>query len=175
MDNEQINLLVKKLEPFFLGYVAQENRLKNDNGMELLFSRDWKDKTTVRGLHAKHTHKIGISFEKSPEKIFRDIRRRLMADYHTDFFEYKKEKIENDEVKYEQEQKLKALASVVGGEIGHDYGYRTTYGNEFVTSKNVSIYQDYQGRYDFKIVVSYIDAMRLAKYLKESFFVEPSL
>lgn len=94
MTNDKINELVKKLEPLFLGYTAYENRLKNENGMEIVFRSDWNNKTKVSGLHCKHNHSIGCSFEKSPEKIFKDIRSRLMPDYHADFFETKREKIE---------------------------------------------------------------------------------
>lgn len=42
MKTEQLNEFVKKIEPFFLGYTAEENRLKNSNGMELIFRIDWK-------------------------------------------------------------------------------------------------------------------------------------
>lgn len=35
MTPEQIQNLVKKLEPFSIGFTAVENRLKNSNGMEL--------------------------------------------------------------------------------------------------------------------------------------------
>lgn len=166
MKNDQIIELVKKLEPLFLGFTAHERSLKNDNGMELLFSCDWKNKMTVSGLHAKHSHTIGCSFEKSPEKIFKDIRRRLMSDYHKDFFETKRDKIERQEAEEENLLKLKALASVVGGEVEHHSGYRNAISNEYVSAENVSISPTYRGNYEFKIELTYIDAMRLAQILK---------
>lgn len=169
MMNDKINELVKKIEPLFIGYTAYGNKLKNDNGMELVFRKDWKDKTTVSGLHAKHNHSIGCSFEKSPQKIFKDIRGRLMPDYHKDFFETKREKIERQEAEVENLLKLKALASVIGGEVEHHYGHRGATGNEYVSSEDVSIYPTYQGNYEFKIELSYIDAMRMAELIKKLF------
>ena len=115
MTTEKIIELVKKIEPYFIGYTAEENRLKNSNGMELVFRTDWKDKTTVSGLHARRRHSIGCSFEKPVEKIFKDIRRRLMSDYYADFFENKREKIERTEAEEQEKLKLKALASVIDG------------------------------------------------------------
>ena len=93
MASNQINELVKKLEPLFIGYTAKENRPINSNGMELAFRMNWNNKTTVSGLHASRTHSIGCSFEKPIEKIFKDIRRRLMTGYHTNFFETKRQSI----------------------------------------------------------------------------------
>lgn len=170
MTNDQIIELVKKLEPLFLGYTAHDRSLKNDNGMELFFRCDWKEKTTVSGLHAKHSHSIGCSFTKSPEKIFKDIRNRLMPEYHKDFFETKRERIERETTQSEDDLKLKALASVVGGEIEHHYGYRGASGNSYVDAANASIFPTYNGRYEFKIDLNYIEAMKLAAILKN--FVE---
>lgn len=170
MTNDQIIEIVKKLEPLFLGYKAHERSLKNDNGMEIYFRCDWKGKTTVSGLHAKNSHSIGCSLTKSPEKIFKDIRNRLMPDYHKDFFETKRERLEREEAQNEDELKLKALASVIGGEISNHYGYRGASGNSYVDTANVSIYPIYNGCYEFKIDLNYINAMKLAAILKN--FVE---
>lgn len=166
MTNEQISELVKKLEPLFIGFKAYENKLKNENGMELVFRKDWKDKTTISGLNAKHNHSIGSSFEKSPEKIFKDVRNRLMPGYHRDFFETKRERIEREESLAESELKLKALASVIGGELCKHYGHRGAIGNDYVETNNVSIYPTYSGNYEFKIDLNYIDAMKMAQILK---------
>lgn len=125
-------------------------------------------KTIVTGLHAKHSHTIGCSFEKSPEKIYKDIRTRLMPEYHKDFFENKREKTERQEAEEENLLKLKALASVVSGELFNHCGYRNAVGHEYVSAGNISIYPTYFGHYEFKIDLSYIDAMRLAHILKNS-------
>lgn len=175
MDKEKINEFVKKIEPYFLGYTAHENCLKNSNGMELVFRCDWKNKTTVSGLHAKHRHSIGCSFEKPVEKIFKDIRRRLMPDYHADFFKTKKDKIESAEAEELEKQKLRALASVVGGEISCNYGHKHAGSTEYVSANNFSIYQSYNGRYDFHLELSYIDTMKIVQLLKESFFIKSAL
>jgi hypothetical protein len=172
MTNDKINELVKRLEPLFLGYTAYENRLKNENGMEIVFRSDWNNKTKVSGLHAKHCHSIGCSFEKSPEKIFKDIRSRLMPEYHRDFFETKREKIERLEADEADSQKLKALASVIGGEICSHHGYRNAVGCDYVSTENTSIYQTYHGHYEFKISLSYIDAMTLVQNLKKLFVAD---
>lgn len=172
MKTEQLNDFVKKMEPFFLGYAACENRLKNENGMELLFLIDWKNKTTVRGLHAKHKHSIGCSFTKSPEKVYQDIRRRLLKNYHADFFETKREKIERTEAEDLNKQKLQALASVIGGQIERHYGHRTAAGHEYVSTDDISIYHTYQGLYEFSLTLDYISAMKLAKILKDFAFVD---
>ena len=172
MTNDKINELVKKLEPLFLGYTANENRLKNENGMELVFRMDWNNKTKVSGLHAKHNHSIGCSFEKPIEKIFKDIRSRLMPEYHKDFFETKREKIERQEADEADLQKLKALASVIGGEVCNHYGYRNAVGSEYASTENISIYQTYHGHYEFKINLSYIDAMKMAQNLKNLFVAD---
>ena len=42
MVKEQIKSLVKKIEPYFLGYLAHGDRLKNDIGMEILFQENWQ-------------------------------------------------------------------------------------------------------------------------------------
>ncbi len=175
MKTEQLNEFVKKIEPFFLGYTAEENRLKNSNGMELIFRVDWKNKTTVSGLNAKHRHSIGCSFDKPLEKVFKDIRRRLIPAYHADFFENKREKMEQAEAEHSNSQKLKALASVIGGQVERHYGHRGSANSEYVYSESASIYQTYQGNYEFNIVLEYIDAMRLAKILKELDFPKKPL
>lgn len=166
MQNEEIKELLKKLEPFFIGFKADERSLKNENGMELFFRKDWKDKTTVSGLHAKHNHSIGCSFSKSPEKIFKDIRQRLIPEYHKDFFETKKERLEREEHNEAERMKLKALASVLGGEIEKHYGHRNAIGNEYASTENVSIYPTYSNHFEFRISLGYIDAMKLAQILK---------
>lgn len=140
--------------------------------MELVFRTDWNNKTTVAGLHAKHCHSIGCSFDKPIEKIFNDIRRRLMPDYHKDFFETKREKIERQEAEESNIQKLKALASVLGGEICNHHGYRNAVGYEYISAENISICQTYHGNYEFKINLSYIDAMKLAQNLKSLFVAD---
>lgn len=164
MTSNQIDELVKKLEPLFIGYRAKENRLINSNGMELVFRVSWNNKTTVSGLHASRTHSIGCSFEKPIEKIFKDIRRRLMTDYHADFFEAKRQNIERAEAEELDAQKLRALSSVIGGEICRHYGQ----GTDCVDSENICIYQSYDGMYKFEIKMDYFDAMKLAHHLKES-------
>ncbi len=93
MTSDQINDLVNKLEPLFIGYTAKENRLVNSNGMVLVFRICWNNRTTVSGLHASRTHSIGCSFEKPLDKIFKDIRRRLMTDYHVDFLKLNDKKL----------------------------------------------------------------------------------
>ena len=69
MKDEKIIQLVKNLEPFFIGYKAEADRLKNSNGMELLFSISWNDKPTVRGLHANRSHSIGCSLTKYQKRF----------------------------------------------------------------------------------------------------------
>ena len=64
MENDQINKLVKNIEPYFFGYTAKENKLKNDSGLELLFQHTWNGKTKVVGLGGKSSHSIGCSFTK---------------------------------------------------------------------------------------------------------------
>ncbi len=172
MTTEQIHALVKKLEPLFIGYSAVENRLRNSNGMELAFKIDWKNQTRVLGLHASKTHSIGCSFEKPVEKIFKDIRRRLLAEYHADFFETKREEIKRSEADEEEKLKMRALASVVNGEIERNYGHRFSGTSEYVNAKNISIYRTYSGRHEFHINLSYFDSMRLAKILHELSFIE---
>lgn len=164
MTSKQINDLVKKLEPLFIGYTAKENRLVNSNGMELVFRVSWNNRTTVSGLHASRTHSIGCSFEKPLDKIFKDIRRRLMTDYHADFFETKRQKIEQAEAEELDAQKLRAISSVINGEIVRHYGQ----GTDCVSTENVCVYQSYDGIYKFEIKTNYFDAMKLAKYLNES-------
>jgi hypothetical protein len=172
MTSEQIQNLVKKLESFFIGFTAVENRLKNSNGMELVFKEDWKGQTIIIGLHAKHGHSIGCSFYKPLEKIFKDIRRRLMPAYHADFFETKKEKIELAEFEEAEKLKLKALASEIDGEICRDYGHRYSGNSEYIKANNVSIYQTYNGRYEVQLDLSYFDAMKMAKFLKDFTLVD---
>lgn len=169
MQNDQLPEFVKKLEPFFIGFTAEGNSLKNANGMEICFRVDWKNKTIVSGLHAKHRHSIGCSFEKTPEKIFKDIRRRLFPEYYTDFFKTKKENLEIAEAEEINTQKLKALASVIGGEVSRHYGHRGASGNDYISTENVSIYPTYQGDYEINVTLDYIDAMKIAKHLKDFF------
>ncbi len=76
MTKEEIFKIVKNLEPYFFGYTAKENRLKNDSGLEFLFQDIW-GKTTVSGLGGKNYHKIGCSFTKPLDKIAKDIKRPL--------------------------------------------------------------------------------------------------
>lgn len=171
MKDEKIIELVKRLEPFFIGYKAEEDRLKNSNGMELRFSISWHNKPTVSGLHASRSHSIGCSFEKSCDKIFKDIRKRLMPDYHDDFFKHKRAKQEREEAAHEKAEKLRALASVSDGEVCKNYGYSYNSGS-FVSAQNLSVHEDYNGYYNVSIKLRYMDAMKLVKHLKDSQLVD---
>ncbi len=171
MTQEKINELVKKLEPLFLGFKASENRLKNDNGMELVFRLSWNNKTTVSGLHATHTHSIGCSFEKPIDKIHKDVRRRLMTAYYADFFATKRAKQERLEHDEQEKQKLRAIASVVGGEVINHYGLRGATYTECVSTEDLLIYQTYNGLFEVSLKLDYIKAMKMAPYLK-TFFAE---
>lgn len=171
MENEKIIQLVKTLEPLFIGYKAEDNRLKNSNGMELVFRLSWSNKTTVSGLHASHTHSIGCSFYKSPEKIFKDIWKRLMPDYHKDFFEHKMEIIKRKEHEDNKNIMLQAIASVINGDINRNYDYHYSGNSNFVHINNVSIYEHYVMGYEVRIKLDYMATMALAEYLRKSGFV----
>lgn len=171
MTDEQISQVVKSLEPLFLGYKATKNSLKNSNGMELFFRSSWNDKTTVSGLHAGRSHSIGCSFKKSPDKIFKDIRKRLMPRYYEDFFKYKKEEQEREEIKNAKAEKMRAISSVIDGEIRKNYGYSYNSGN-FVSAQNLSIYETYSGHYEVTIQLDFMTAMKLAQYLKSSNLID---
>ena len=139
MRDEEIFKLVKNLEPYFFGYTAKENRLKNDSGLEFLFQDIW-GKTTVVGLGAKSRHSIGCSFTKPLEKISKDIKRRLLPKYRDDFFENKKEQRELEEKEAFDRKKLAALAQSCGGRIKNQYSsfWRT---DKYVSFKDGSIAQ----------------------------------
>ena len=120
MTKEEIFKIVKNLEPYFFGYKAKENKLKNKSGLEFLFQDIW-GKTTVVGLGAKSCHSIGCSFRKPLEKIARDIKRRLLPKYRDDFFENKREQKELKEKEAFDRKKLAALAQASGGRIKSQY------------------------------------------------------
>ncbi|MBY0315665.1 MAG: hypothetical protein K2Q26_09110 [Bdellovibrionales bacterium] len=172
MTEENIFQLVKKLEPLFIGYTAQENRLKNSNGMELIFRFGRNNKTTVSGLNAKRSHSIGCSFDKPVEKIFKNIRRRLIPAYHADFFDHKREKLERKDAEEANALKLQAIASIIGGEIGQNYGYRYSGNSSAIHAQNASVYETYSGLYEMHLTLDYMNTMKLAKYLKDSNFIE---
>lgn len=92
-----------------------------------------------------------------------------MPEYHRDFFELKREKNERQEADELNIQKPKALASVIGGEICSQYGNRNALGSEYVSTESASICQTYLGHYEFKISLSYIDAMKMAQTFKNLF------
>ena len=114
MEDKQIFELVKNLEPYFFGYTAKENKLKNDSGLEFLFQDIW-GKTTVSGLGGKNYHKIGCSFTKPLDKIAKDIKRRLLPNYRDEFFKNKREQKELKEKEAFDRKKLAALAQASGG------------------------------------------------------------
>ncbi len=138
--------------------------------MELIFRLNWHNRTTVSGINAKHSHSIGCSFDKPLEKIFKDIRRRLMPEYHADFFEHKREKLERKEAEEANDLKLQAIASVIGGEIGQNYGNRYSGNSSAIHAQNASVYETYSGLYEIHLKLDYISTMKVAKYLKESNF-----
>ena len=165
MKDEEIFKLVKNLEPYFFGYTAKENRLKNDSGLEFLFQDIW-GKTTVSGLGGKDCHGIGCSFTKPLGKIAKDIKRRLLPKYRDDFFEYKKEQKELKEKEAFDRKKLAALAQASGGRIKNQYSsYWST--NKYVTFKNGSIAQTYDGKYRVKIEADFGEALKIVSFLKE--------
>ncbi len=166
MEDKQINKLVKELEPYFFGYTAKENKLKNDNGLEFLFYCSWNGKTTVSGLGGKDCHSIGCSFTKPLEKIAKDIKRRLLSAYRDDFFEYKKEQNQLKEKEAFDRKKLAALAQVSGGKI------RTQYANhwgkdKYVNFKQGSISQGYDGKYKIKVEADFGEALKIVSVLRE--------
>ena len=165
MRDEEIFKLVKNLEPYFFGYRAKENRLKNDSGLEFLFQDIW-GKTTVVGLGGKSSHSIGCSFKKPLEKIARDIKRRLLPSYRDDFFENKREQREIREKEAFDRKKLAALAQVSGGKVKTQYSsyWRT---DKYVTFKNGSIAQNYSGNYKIKIEADFGEALKIVSFLRE--------
>ena len=165
MRDEEIFKLVKNLEPYFFGYTAKENRLKNDNGLEFLFQDIW-GKTTVSGLGGKSCHSIGCSFTKPLEKIAKDIKRRLLPKYRDDFFEYKREQNQLREKEVFDRKKLEALAQASGGKVGNQYSYslRT---EKYATFKNGSVSQTYDEKYKIKVEAGFGEALRIVSFLKE--------
>lgn len=85
MNKEDIQSLVKNLEPYFFGYTANDCSLTNELGLELRFYSSWSDKTQVSGIGAKHSHSIGCSFTKPLERIAKDVKRRLIPECREDF------------------------------------------------------------------------------------------
>ncbi len=165
MEDNQINKLVKDLEPYFFGYTAKENRLKNDSGLEFLFQDIW-GKTTVSGLGGKNYHKIGCSFTKPLEKIAKDIQRRLLPKYRDDFFENKKEQNQLREKETFNRKKLEALAQASGGKVKTQYSsyWRT---DKYATFKDGSVAQSYDGKYKIKVEADFGKALKIVSFLKE--------
>ena len=164
MEDNEINKLVKNLEPYFFGYTARENRLKNDSGLEFLFQDIW-GKTTVSGLGGKSYHSIGCSFTKPLEKIAKDIKRRLLPKYRDNFFENKREQKELKDKETFDRKKLAALAQTSGGKI------RVQYANHWGKDKYVnfkwgSISQTYDGKYKIKIEAGFGKALKIVSFLK---------
>lgn len=172
MKKEEIFKLVKELESFFIGYTALGDRLKNSNGMELVFRLDWKGQTRVVGLHASQGHSIGCSFKKPVEKIVKDISRRLIPDYFDDFFLTKRENKERAEFEESEKLKLMAIADAINGQISHDNGHRHVGGPEYIQANNTSIYRAYNGRYEVQLNLSFSDTLKIASFLKSFTLVD---
>ena len=66
---------------------------------------------------------------------------------------------------------MRAISSVVDGEIRKDYGYSYNSGN-FVSAQNLSVYETYSGHYEITIKLDFMNAMKLAEYLKNSGFID---
>ncbi len=165
MKDEEIFKLVKNLEPYFFGYTAKENRLKNDSGLEFLFQDIW-GKTTVSGLGGKNYHKIGCSFTKPLDRIAKDIKRRLLPKYRDDFFENKKEQNQLREKEVFNRKKLEALAQASGGKVKNQYSsyWRT---DKYATFKDGSVAQSYDGKYKIKVETDFGKALKVVSFLKE--------
>ena len=104
MKAQEIEILVKNLEPYFHGFSAKENILTNSLGLKLSFQVSWNNKTKVVGIGGKYNHSIGCSFTKPIEKIANDIKRRLLPGYREDYINYKKEQREQEERKRQDSQ-----------------------------------------------------------------------
>lgn len=172
MTNEKICELVKRLEPLLIGYCAFDNRLKNSNGMELVFRINWKNQTRVAGLHATNHHSIGCSFDKPIEKIAKDIRRRLIPKYYDDFFKTKRENAERAEFEEAERLRLKALAFAINGQICRNYENVYPGNSEYIKTNNASIYQTYNNRYEIRLNLDFSDTIKMAEFLKDFTLVD---
>jgi len=174
MEKTNIQNLVKKLEPYFFGYTANDCSLVNESGLQLLFSSSWNSKTTVSGIGGKHSHSIGCSFNKSLDKIAKDIKNRLIPEYRDDFISYKKEKIESEKYEMDELLKLEALAQTCSGELKDTYWNSRSPRNKYVGTKNVEIKQNYSGNYNFSIDLNFGDSLKLIDFLRDNNFIIPS-
>lgn len=142
------------------------------SGLKLLFSSSWNNKTTVSGIGGKHSHSIGCSFNKSLDKIAKDIKNRLIAEYRDDFISYKKEKIEREKYQMDELLKLEALAQTCSGELKDAYWNSRSPRNKYVDSGNVSIKQNYSNNYEFSIELDFGESLKLITFLKEKNLIQ---
>jgi len=167
MEDKKIYEVVKSVSKYMIGFKPEEKYLVNDNGMQLHFYSSWNNKTTISGVGARHSHSIGCSFEKDPERIANDIYRRLYDAYRDDFLNNKKE-IEGREKNINDDmQKLDAICSVIDGAAVHEnYGNYKKY-NRHVRNKQIEVSQDYKDNYDLKINLNFSETLKVVNLLKE--------
>ena len=166
MEKNKIHELVKNLEPYFFGYVADKDRLKNDMGLELLFQSSWNGKTRVIGLGGKTPHSIGCSFTKPLGRMASDVMRRLLPSYRDDFLEYKRELQQLKEKEAFERKKLAALAQVLGGKVTDHPNYGKQ--EKCVKFTHGFIFQNYDDNYKIKIQVDFGKALKVLPVLKEA-------
>lgn len=162
--DELIEGLAAKVAPFLFGFKAKGRRLVADNGMELLFSSTWNNKTTISGLGTRG-HSIGCSFLKDPKKIAEDIERRLLPEYRSAFRTAKIEQMRRDEDKAERMLLLDALADMADGEVKDHYSNRCP-DHKWISSHHCSIEQHYSKGYLMNIEGDYQKMIKIIKFIK---------
>lgn len=167
MEDKKIYEVVKSVSKYMIGFKPEEKYLVNDNGMKFHFYSSWNNKTTISGVGARHSHSIGCSFKKDPEKIAKDIYRRLYDDYRDDFLTNKREEEGREKKINDDMEKLDAICSVIeGATVRENFGNYKKY-NRHVCNKQIEISQDYQDNYDFKINLSFSETLKAVSLLKE--------
>lgn len=172
MEKTNIQNLVKKLEPYFFGYTANDCSLTNELGLELRFFASWNNKTQIRGIGAKHNHSIGCSFTKPLEKIAKDVKRRLIPEYREDFIAYKREESERIEHEAQELLKLEALAQACSGELKDSYWNSRSLRDKYVNAESLEIKQNYSGKYEFSIKLDFGDSLKLINILRKKQLLE---
>ncbi len=165
MNNSEIEIIVKKLEKYFIGYKANGNTLKSEAGFEFRFHSSWNNKTTVSGIGGTRYHSIGCSFTKPVEKIAKDIKRRLFPDYRDDFL--KTVKSDNEKREFEEKQllMLEALKESAHAEIKDSYWNSRAMHNKYISANGFEIKQTYSGDYEFTVDCNFSESLKLIGFL----------
>lgn len=133
-----------------------------DPGRRITLADDWKDESRwkINGMHAHHNNSITVAKSRTAKAITQDIERRFLADYLTEYADWKHrqdlEKHARDDYKIKRDLIINTFG---GSEIHHD--------NNRIHTMEASVCEAYDGRWSLQTTIKYETLIKVLCLIKQ--------